>query len=162
MDLFKKKEEQKEITLMDKLADQARTLNLFDFNPEFLNKYFIECINSYLSARYYLDFSKASSHLSDNCKIQLKDDIEKCKLYSKNINVIINIKSVDIIKQDVQNINYISDLLMLLKVHIFYERQNIYTQFITPVIEKFSQKIWFHNNNDGWVLEKYFPREPLK
>ncbi len=164
MDFFKKKgdknpKEEKHVSLLDKLSQQEKTLNLFDFNPEYLNMYFLKCINSYLESRYFLDISRSGIYLSENCKKQLTVDIEKHKLYSNNINIKIQILSVDITKQDIQSINYISDLLMRIKVKISFTQQNIYTKLQTFVEEHFSQNIWFHNENNGWVIEKYFERE---
>ena len=166
MDFFKKKDdnsthEEKPISLMDKLSEQEKTLNLFDFNPEYLNMYFLKCINSYLESRYWLDISKGGIYLSENCKEQISVDIAKYKLYSENLNVRIELLSADLIRQDIQSINYISDLLMNITVRIHYYSQNIYNKLQTYKEEYFSQNIWFHFENNGWVVEKYFERNFL-
>lgn len=150
------KEEKKDIK--SKLYEQSNFMNKLDFNVEYLNKYIVKMINSFLQARYTHNIEVCNKYLSKHCKELLQNDIKKDTQYSKFNNVNINIKNISIIQQNIQSVNYISDLIIEVKVNVEYERENIYTNAIRYIIEEYSQKLWFIFADKGWILEKYYER----
>lgn len=166
--MFKKKKDElnpditenlHEDDIKSKLYESNTFLNKLDFNVEYLNKYIVKMINAYLNGRYNQDISLCDKYLSDNCTNALKNDISRDLQYSKYSNAKITINSIDIIKQNIQSVNYVSDIVMNIKIRVIYHKENLYTEVIREVIEEYTQKLWFIFGEKGWILEKYYSRE---
>lgn len=145
--------------IKSKLYEKNTILNKLDFNVELLNKHFVKCIEIYLKCRYFLDISFSDKYLSENCKNKLIIDIDRDKQYIENKDINIELKSINIISQDMQSVNYISDLIMNIEVDVSYSQQNIYTDAYVKIKEYFEQEIWFKCNDKGWILEDFKPRK---
>lgn len=144
-----------------KIYEQNNILNKLDFNVELLNNHFVKCIENYLKSKYMLDISYSEKFISESCKEDLLLYIKKNKNYIKNKDVTINIIKIDLISQNMQSINYVSDLLMNIIVEVFYVKEDIYINFFTEIIEHFSQNIWFKNIDKGWFIEECKPKKIL-
>lgn len=145
--------------VLSKLYANNTIATKLDFNVEFLNKYLVKTINSFLEGRYNQDIKLCEKYLSDNCKKKFLSDINKTLEYSKFLNPIINIKSIDIVSQNIQSVNYISDMVININIEVIYHNKNIFTECVIEVVEKFTQKLWFLYSEKGWILEDYYARE---
>lgn len=157
-DINKEKRDLDNKDIKSKIYEKNNILTKLDFNVELLNKHFVKCIENYLKSRYLLDISYSEKYISDIYKKELLKGINEDKKYLQNKDLNILIKSIDLISQNMESVNYVSDLLMNIKVKISYTKENIYTNCFTKIEEEFSQDIWFKNIDKGWFIQECKPK----
>lgn len=151
---------EKKDDIQSKIYEQTNIMTKLDVNIELLNKHFVKCIESYFKSRYLLDISYSEKFISESLKEQLIKNIKCDKRYLRNKDLIILIESIDLISQNMESVNYVSDLLMNIRVKISYIRENIFNECFTKIEEEFSQDIWF-KNIDGWLIQECKPKKTL-
>lgn len=158
--VFSKSKQEEGKNTIEILYENSTVMDKLDFNIDFLNAYLVKAINNFLNSRYEYNIKLCEKYLSSNCKNELIEDINKDAAKYNLSNCNIEIKSIEILSQNIQSVNYISDLIIEIKTHANYHKENIITKIIREVDEEYVQKLWFSlGDGKGWVINKYYNRD---
>ena len=130
-----------------------------DFNLEHLNKYLVKSITNFLYTRYKQSNELCKKYLTESLYNKYIKELEpenEMFIY-KDDDIIIN--SITLVDQNIESINYISDIRLEIDITVKYIRHNKYTEIGRFVIEQYKQKIDFKNIDNGWRISNYSARD---
>ena len=143
------------------ILDQVYEKNMsfsskLDFNFEHMNKYLSKCMFNYLWSIYRLNPDIAKRYITSNFNKMLVEKIEKEKRLYNYTNDIIEILNAEMIDQVIESVNYISKVVIRIKVKSLYYRENIFTSSIKEIREIYSIDIEFKYTDNGWLINNVF------
>lgn len=153
---IKKKEEhmpEENDNIIDKLQENNTVINKLDFNVDYLNRYLIECITAYFSAIYKQDPLLCQKYVTENFYKSLCKDVEENKKIFKYSNDNINIEKAELVEQKIESVNYISSIVINVKISAVYHRQHIFTGTVKKIEEVYEESILFKNSDNGWKID---------
>jgi len=148
--LFKKDTENND--LINQIYSNQDFTNKLDFNVDYLNKYLLECINSYLLAIYKQNSLLCEKYLTESFFKITHQEIEKDKKRFEYSNSNIKILKADFGKQIMESINYVSYITIKIEVVITYNRKNLFTGTIKKIKEIYTEDIVFNQKDNSWKI----------